>query len=136
AMAFSPDGKFLVTGHDKGVVVVREAATGKPLRTLPGLAKRVSSVAFAESGAALVAVGGNWFDGNEAGEAVVWDFPAGTVRHKLDAPVLQWMVAVHPNGKTAAAAGNDGKVRGWAVATGRLVTPPAKGGGLYTVAYS
>ena len=63
AMAFSPDGKFLVTGHDKGVVVVREAATGKPLRTLPGLAKRVSSVAFAENGAALVAVGGNWFDG-------------------------------------------------------------------------
>jgi WD40 repeat protein/beta-lactamase regulating signal transducer with metallopeptidase domain len=136
AIAFSPDGKFLVTGHDKGIVVVREAATGKPIRLLPGLAKRASSVAFAENGAALVAVGGNWMDGNEAGEAIVWDFPAGTVRHKLEAPVLQWMVAVHPNGKTAAGAGNDGKIRVWDVASGKLVTTLAKGGGLYTVAYS
>ncbi|MDB5309063.1 MAG: High-affnity carbon uptake protein Hat/HatR, partial [Gemmataceae bacterium] len=135
-LAFSPDGKYLVTGHDKGIVVVREAATGKPVRTLTGLAKRVSSVAFAEAGAALVAVGGNWFNGEEPGEAVVWDFPAGTVRHRLDAPVLQWMVAVHPNGKTAAGAGNDGAVRIWDLRTGKLVNTLTRGRpGLYTVAY-
>ena len=70
----------------------------------PGLAKRVSSVAFAEGGAAVVAVGGNWMNGAEAGEAIVWDFARGAIRHKLDAPALQWMVAVHPNGKTAVGA--------------------------------
>lgn len=135
-LAFSPDGQFLVTGHDRGIVVVREAATGKPVRTLAGLAKRVSSVAFAEGGAALVAVGGNWLNGEEAGEAVVWDFPAGTVRHKLDAPVLQRMVAVHPDGKTAAGAGNDGAVRIWDLKTGKLVSTLTKGRPeLYTVAY-
>ena len=135
-LAFSRDNKFLVTGHEKGVVVVREAATGKPIRTLPGLTKRVSSVAFAEDGAAVVAVGGNWMNGAEAGEAIVWDFAPGTVRHKLDAPSLQWMVAVHPNGKTAVGAGNDAKVRVWDLATGKVTKTFEKGWGLYTVAFN
>ena len=136
ALAYSPDNKFLVTGHDRGIVVVRDAATGKPIRRLPGLEKRVASLAFAEKGAALVAVGGNWMDGNEAGEAVVWNFAEGTVRHKLDAPCLQWMTAVHPSGALAAGAGNDGTVRVWDVATGKVSHTLAKGGGLYTVAYN
>lgn len=135
-LAFSPDNAFLVTGHDKGEVVVRDAATGRPIRTLSGLSKRVSSVAFAEGGAAVVAVGGNWMNGTEAGEAVVWDFAAGTVRHTLDAPSLQWMVAVHPNGKTAAGAGTDAKVRVWDLATGKVAKTFEKGWGLYTVAFS
>lgn len=135
-LAFSPDNRFLVTGHDKGVVVVREAKTGRPIRTLTGLTKRVSSVAFAENGAAVVAVGGNWMNGTEAGEAVVWDFAAGTVRHKLDAPSLQWMVAVHPNGKTAAGAGTDAKIRVWDLATGKVLKTFEKGWGLYTVAFN
>ncbi|OWK41764.1 hypothetical protein [Fimbriiglobus ruber] len=136
ALVFSPDNQFLVTGHDKGGLVVREAATGQPVRTISGLTKRVSSLAFAENGAAIVAVGGNWMNGEEAGEAVVFDFPAGTVRHKLEAPVLQWMVAVHPNGTLAAGAGNDGKARVWDLASGKLVRSLTKGGpGLYSVAF-
>lgn len=135
-LAFSPDNKFLVTGHDKGEVVVRDAATGRPIRTLSGFSKRVSSVSFAEGGAAVVAVGGNWMNGTEAGEAIVWDFAPGTVRHKLDAPSLQWMVAVHPNGKTAAGAGTDAKVRVWDLATGKVTKTFEKGWGLYTVAFN
>jgi WD40 repeat protein len=45
------------------------------------------------------------------------------------------MVAVHPNGKTAAGAGNDGKVRVWDLTTGKVANTFAKGGGLYTVAF-
>lgn len=134
-LAFSPDNKFLVTGHDKGEVVIREAATGKPIRTLTGHKKRVSSIAFAENGAALVTVGGNWMNGAEAGEAIVWDFATGKLRHNLDAPSLQWMVAVHPNGKLAAGAGSDAKVRVWDLTTGKVAHTFSKGWGLYTVAF-
>lgn len=135
-LAFSPNNRFLVTGHDKGIVVVRDAITGKPIRTLQGLTKRVASVAFAENGDALIAVGGNWGDSKERGEALVWNFQSGQIRHTLDAPGLQWMVAVHPDGKTAAIAGDDGKIRVWDVMTGKSLKTLGKGGpGLKTVTF-
>ncbi len=136
ALAFSPDKRFLLTGHERGEVVVRDAVTGRAVRTLPGLTRRVASIAFAEGGAAVVAVGGNGMNAAEPGEAVVWDFAPGTIRHTLDAPALQRMVAVHPNGKTAAGAGADAKVRVWDLATGKVTKTFEKGWGLYTVAFS
>lgn len=134
ALAFSPDGKWLVTGHDDGVLVVRDAATGKEVRQLKGHAKRVWSVAFAEGGKALVSVGGEGFKADAPGEALVWDFADGTVRHTLDAPALQWTVAVHPDGTRAAVACGDGKTRVWSLADGKLVTAIPRGGN--GIAYS
>ena len=134
-MAYSPDGKFLATGHENGAVVIRDAATGKPLRTLDTTARRVNSIAFAENGAALVTVGGNWANGKEPGVAIVWDFPEGKIRHKLEAPGYQWMVAASPDGKHAAIVCSDGKIRVWNVATGKLVNAVGKGPGLKSVAY-
>lgn len=128
SMAFSPDNLFLVTGHTNGILIVRDAATGKPLRTLKGPTKAVVSVAFAERGAALVTVGVNSSNGKEPGEALVWDFPAGTIRHKLNAPANQTMVAAHPDGKSVAISSSDGRVRVWDVGTGKLLTTYGKGG--------
>ena len=134
ALAFSPDGKWLVTGHDDGVLVVRDAATGKEARQLKGHAKRVWSVAFAEGGKTLVSVGGEGFNAKAPGEAFVWNFSDGSVRHKLDAPVLQWAVAAHPDGTRAAISSGEGKTRVWSLAEGKVVTTVDRGGN--ALAYS
>jgi WD40 repeat protein len=137
SLAFSPDNRFLVTGHSKGILVVRDAATGKPLRTVTGFAKVISSIAFAEKGATLIAAGGNTNNGKEPGEAIVFDFPEGTIRHKLNAPALQTMIAVHPDGKSAAISSADGKVRVWDLKSGKLLNTFGKGGpSLKVVAYN
>ncbi len=136
ALAFSPDNRFLVTGYHKGIVIVREAATGKVIQTLTGFTKRVASLAFAENGAALIAVGGNFSNGKEPGEIVIWDFPTGKVRHKIDTPMLQQMIAIHPDGKSAAVCGNDGKVCVWDLGTGKPLTTLGNGrAGLKVVAF-
>ncbi|HXD89064.1 MAG TPA: hypothetical protein VN641_21410 [Urbifossiella sp.] len=121
ALAYSPDNRYLVTAHDKGVLVVRDAGNGRVLRFLPGLVNRAASIAFGEKGAALVAVGGNSAKGSDGGEAVVWDFVSGTIRFHLQAAANQNMVAVHADGTMAAGAGADGKLRLWILATGHLV---------------
>jgi WD40 repeat protein len=128
SMAFSPDNRFLVTGHTNGILIVREAATGKPIRTLTGTTKSIVSVAFAEKGAALITAGGNSNNAKEPGEALVWDFPDGKIRQRLNAPAFQTMIAVHPDGKSVAISSADGRVRVWDVGTGKLLNTYGKGG--------
>lgn len=114
ALAFSPDNKWLVTGHDGGVLVVREAATGKEVRRLNGHRDRVWSAAFAAGGKYLVSVGGKAFEAKEPGEALVWDFAEGKVRYTLQVPALLWAVAARPDGNAVATIGG-GKVTIWEV---------------------
>jgi WD40 repeat protein len=128
SMAFSPDNKFLVTGHTNGILILRDAATGKVIRRLMGPTKAIASVAFAEKGAALVTVGGSSNYGNEPGEAIVWDFPEGKIRRKLNAPAFQTMIAVHPDGKSVAISATDGRVRVFDTGTGKMLTTYGKGG--------
>jgi WD40 repeat protein len=135
SLCFSPDYKFVVSGHDKGAVVVRDAVTGKAIRTLTGLTKRVMAITFAEKGEALVAVSGNPMNGAEAGEAIAWDFVPGRIRHKFDAPQGQAAAVTHPNDKYVACAGGDGSVRIWDLLTGNLVKQFKNGGGIYAVAF-
>src|SRR3954463_4738775 len=49
ALAFSPDGRRLVAGHDDAMVRVWDVATGT-LRNLPGHRKAVRDVAFSPDG--------------------------------------------------------------------------------------
>jgi WD40 repeat protein/serine/threonine protein kinase len=113
----SADGHYLATaGFDpmmRGEVKLRDAATGKELRTLTGHA-----VAFQPAGG-QVATAAN--DG-EKGNVLLWDAATGnplrTLRGHTEAITS---LSYRPDGKRLASASLDGTVRVWDLATGREV---------------
>jgi WD40 repeat protein len=102
ALAFSPDGKFLLTAATEGGgdINVWEAETGKPDRVLKGHAKGVFEVSFAPGGKALVSTGWD-------ATVRVWDFAARREVKMLRSPDDRWMrsVVVSAGGKIAGGGG-------------------------------
>jgi WD40 repeat protein len=114
AIAFSPDGKILATGD-----VLREAATGKPLRHLQGEQVHIQSLAFSPKGDILASGGPR--------QITLWDPATGkALRHfGRDNEGGYWYIAFSPDGAMLAA-GQMGHsdnphapVRLWAVASGK-----------------
>ena len=66
AVAFSPDGRTLVTGSDDTTLRFWDASTGRPMSLISGQTSGVYSVAFARDGRLIVAGRGN-------GLLQVWD---------------------------------------------------------------
>ena len=69
-MAFSPDGKRVATGGDDNTVLVRDAATGRPVAPAVRCEGSVIHVAFSEAGDVLFAA---CVDGTSR----VWDTSTG-----------------------------------------------------------
>lgn len=66
ALAFSPDGAWLVTGARDGQLTVWDTATGEPLTRLAGHSGGVETVAFNHSGTLLVT-------GSRDTTLIIWD---------------------------------------------------------------
>ena len=64
-LAFSPDGRFLATGGNDGLVTFWDAA-GKTVRSFSWDVGRVTAVGFAPDGLRCVACG-------DSGKVVLWD---------------------------------------------------------------
>jgi WD40 repeat protein len=52
-IAYSPDGRIAADGGDDGRVIIRDAASGRPLETLDGQGGRVLGLAFSADGRSL-----------------------------------------------------------------------------------
>ncbi|MEI6286701.1 MAG: RING finger protein [Bacillota bacterium] len=111
SVAFSEDGKRLVSGSDDKTVKVWNLATGKS-KDLSGHKGWVKSVAFSPDGK-VVASGS--FDST----VKIWNAETGEEEHNLtghDAWVRD--VKFSPDGKTLATCGDDKQIKIWNVATG------------------
>lgn len=126
AVAFSPDGKFVVTGIGvrsdptepyKPAVVMWETATGVPVWGFEGHSADINSVAFSADGT-FVLTGSGSREGKD-NTARLLDSKTGheVKRFEHEWPVLS--VALSPDGRTAVTASADQTARLWDAATGK-----------------
>ena len=111
ALAFSPDGAFLLSGGYRSVVV-RSVKEGKVRRVLECGVSQIHDLCFSPDGG-LLAVAGGMPGRDGAVRLLAW--PGGDVRCTLtdrtDQPDLVMGVAFSPDGGRLAAAGADRSVR-------------------------
>ena len=135
AVAFSPDGRYLVTGSANGTVQVWDAETGEERGTLGTHERVVRGVVFSRDGRHLASASAD-------GMVKLWD---GTrleekqeARHTLRAgPRALSERGVQPGRPRLATGGEDNTVKIWDVQTGEeLQTLRGHNGDVYTVAFS
>jgi WD40 repeat protein len=116
-VAYSPDGRTLVTAGADGTVRWWSSGTGQEVLTVPGNDTPLSGVAYSPDGR-LVAAGG-------ADPTIrLWDAATGReLRVLLGHGAAVTCVAFSPDGKRLASADLDRVVRLWDVRTGKEQTP-------------
>jgi tetratricopeptide (TPR) repeat protein len=127
-VAFSPDGKTVLTGSEDWTARLWDAATGRPLGLPMTHQSVVGAVAFGPDGRTVLT-------GSRDRTARLWDAATG---RPLGTPMTHqdWVsaVAYSPDGKTVLTGG--GTARLWDAATGRpLGTPLAHQGSVMAVAF-
>ncbi|KAJ9601901.1 hypothetical protein H2200_013616 [Cladophialophora chaetospira] len=131
AMAFSPDGKQLVSASHGRTVRLWDTGSATPLQTLEGRSGGVSAVAFSPDGKQLVSTSDD--------ETVrLWDVVSGAPLQQLRGHFGRVSaVAFSPDGKQLASASDDKTVRLWGTGSGtRLHTLRGHSGRVSAVAFS
>ncbi|HEX9801835.1 MAG TPA: caspase family protein, partial [Gammaproteobacteria bacterium] len=115
AVAFSPDGRFVLTGSRDHSARLWEAATGQVVQVLQEHAWWVDAVAFSPDGRFMLI-------GSEDGAARLWEAASGQLVQVLQghtAPVSD--MAFSPDGRFMLTGSGDGAARLWDLATGQVM---------------
>jgi WD40 repeat protein/transcriptional regulator with XRE-family HTH domain/energy-coupling factor transporter ATP-binding protein EcfA2 len=132
SVAYSPDGKRILSGYGWRQGVIWDVATGESLFYLPGwYADEIWSVAYSADGKYL-ALGGH------TGAIGIWDAKTGKQLLNLKGHGARISAIVFsPDGKWIAAASADGTAHMWDTATGaNLLSLPVDSGGAGGVSFS
>ena len=125
SVAFSPDGKYVLTGSDDKTAKLWDAASGAEVRTFSGHTAKVESVAFSPDGNYVLT-------GSADNSAKLWDAATGalvrtfseqtsTVRTSVEMKRSSHSVAFSPDGKYVLTGSDDGTAKLWDAATGAVV---------------
>jgi dipeptidyl aminopeptidase/acylaminoacyl peptidase len=113
SVAFSPDGKRIVTGSFDGTARVWDVGNGQQLFPLTGHSDAIRSVAFFPDGKRIVT-------GSFDRTAKVWEIASRKEIYKLEGHTAEiFSVAVSPDGQWIATGSWDNTVRVWHAATGQ-----------------
>jgi WD40 repeat protein len=113
ALAFSPDGRFALTGH-ASEVKLWEVATGKEIAVFKGHNGRVTSVAFSKDGRLAVS-------GSKDKTVHVWELAQKRGRALEGHKDTVNAVSFTPDGKRILSGSADKSLRLWDVATGKTL---------------
>jgi WD40 repeat protein len=130
-VAFSPDGRRLVTGGDLGQLQTWDSATGKELLNLKGFYRGIIRPVFSRDGQRIAATG--YGDG----KIRIWD--AETGRELVSIGVgYHGCVVFSPDGRRILTGDMTGLGRLWDAVSGRELLPAlfGHGRGLFAVAFS
>jgi WD40 repeat protein/serine/threonine protein kinase/tetratricopeptide (TPR) repeat protein len=116
SIAFSPDGKWLATGSQFGVVKLFDAATCREVATLQRYefaSTWAHALAFSPDSKLLAA-------SSQEGVVQVWEVATGRLQTTMKGH-LNWVMSLgfSPDGQTLATGGADTTVKLWDVATGQ-----------------
>jgi len=131
AMAFSPDGKTVLTGGHDNTARLWDAATGQPLDVSMRHGSWVNAAAFSPDGKVILT-------GCHDNTAQLWDAASG---HSLTEPMQHSgpviAVAFAPDNRSVLTGSEDGSARLWDAATGKpLGSPFRHQGEVVVVAFS
>jgi WD40 repeat protein len=117
-VAFTPDGKSLVTANYMAPPVLWDAATGKEIRTFDAPSgERARLAGFSPDGKTLVLLTGRW---NEDGSILLLDVATGKpLRQGVGHTDTVTCAAFAPSGKLLASGSTDRTVRLWDPAKGK-----------------
>lgn len=130
AVAISPCGQYLATGHADGEIRLWQATDGQQLAVIQAHSAWVWSVAFSPQGNILVSGG--------ADQTVkLWDVRTLRCLKTLQAHNSGiWSVAFNPQGTTIASASEDGTIKLWDATTGECTgTLQGHTSGVHSVAF-
>ena len=114
-LAYSPNGRFLISGGDDGVVSVWDAQTGQARRKLTGPWDRMLSLAVSNDGQFLAG-------GTREGKVLLWRlFESDQPTILLDEQHYPMLVAFAHDGKTLVSTGRTPSIHAWSVATGKEI---------------
>jgi WD40 repeat protein len=122
ALAFSPDGKYLVIAVADQSIRIWNVTQRQDAFVIRGAhSGSVNSVAFSPDGKQFASVAGDEYIGATptAGELKVWDVSTGKETVRMRGPKLRGTsVAFSADGKTIATSSSDGLIKLWDVVTG------------------
>ena len=122
SVAYSPDGRFFLSGSNDRTVKLWEAASGRLVRQFEVPRYGVSSVAFSPDGSRILAGIAFIYRETQATTLRLWDAASGSVLldfSSYHASVSS--VAFSPDGKQILSGGGDNIVRLWDAQSGALV---------------
>jgi WD40 repeat protein len=111
-VAFSADGRLLVTAALDGTARVWRVTTGARIATLRGPPTELNSASFSPDGRRVVTTGNDR-------AARIWSIPSGVLEHTLRGhESAVYDAAFKPDGRQVVTVGNDGTTRVWDTRTG------------------
>jgi WD40 repeat protein/tRNA A-37 threonylcarbamoyl transferase component Bud32 len=113
-VAFSPDGRYALSGAGDGTVRLWEVATGREVRQFSGHSGAVDDVAFSSDGRQALTA-------SHDGTVRLWDVHTGKVIHVLIGHTGVHRVVFSPDGRRALSGGGEGTMRLWDLDSGREV---------------
>lgn len=112
-IAYNMDGQIFAVGSDDGGVLVCEAPSGRPIRTLQGHRGRTYALTFGAQD--LLATG------SADGDVRIWDTATGECTHVLPVhPKGVWPLLFNEGGTLLVAGSADGTLRVWEAVSGTL----------------